>query len=380
MILFMFSFFVCGIISIDFEFITGNTTENSYKNMKTLRRPKIYENSEMPKNDNLTITLNHNSNESISSQKAIIKEKNISKSEFVSDSEIILGNEISGTNIENNTNTISETRNNEKQLQEGLKELDGNQSNGKVIELDDNTKETPIPRVFRHVSLLTATTVPTKKPFPTPSHSVSPKGRNQNPKIASNSVHLHSSKKNISKESSHHIKSTETFSLTANENDFAFNGRVHNRGFIAPYPTKSPTPKPTSTPTPSPSPTASPYIEIKDDDDPDDAENPDNQEMQSVNAFPSAHEKKKEVKGVIRFRPTPSKEPMIMLDDFLAQATTTIYLCLIGFIFGALYAWYMFILSPNNEQRPIPAIFRGNGVDVEEAKPRNPDLDRPRAF
>ena len=92
------------------------------------------------------------------------------------------------------------------------------------------------------------------------------------------------------------------------------------------------------------------------------------------------HDKKKEVKGVVRLRPTPTKEPLITWDEFLSQTSTSIYLGLIGFAFGVLYAWYAYILSPAPTHAPIPAIFRGNGVDVEEVNPKQEDLDRPRAF
>ena len=159
-----------------------------------------------------------------------------------------------------------------------------------------------------------------------------------------------------------------------NENEAIFNGRVRNAPIHRDNSIST-----TKTQTPIPSPTQSPVIEFRDDDDIDD--NQDSDISQQTASIFKSYEAKKNARGLARMRPTPSKKPLFTWDDFLSQTSTSIYLGLIGFACGILYAWYAYILTPNPGHNPIPAIFRGNGVDLEEVDHKQEEeLNRPMAY
>ena len=148
-------------------------------------------------------------------------------------------------------------------------------------------------------------------------------------------------------------------------------GVVRGKGKRKKLPPPTQTLYPTKTPTPPPTPTAS--AEPKEEE-----EDPDEMLEEKMQRNVPERERKIAVIGVQRLRPTQSKTPDVSWDDFLSKTSTSIYLGLVGFVIGAIYAWYAFILSPSSEPTHIPAIFKSQGVDLEEVTEK--PMPKPRAY
>ena len=339
---------------INQEFNLTNTENSTYRVMDHENNKEIINNSNFINNSINNISTENHENDVIMDTNITYKETN---NNLTPNSQTKLNNTLIQKenfhptkneikeNYSANDNKIIPNNSNSSELLEG-KNINTPQPTQKIIDLFS-----PIPK---QIPERTVSPTPVPTPQPTKTATISP---SRSPTMTPT------------------FPPTPSPSLSNNnENEAIFNGKVknaimHQHKHISIQ---------TETSTPIPTPTQSPVVEFRDDDDFDD-----NQEIDNIPpTFERSYEAKKDARGsATRPQPTPSKQPLITWDDFMSQTSTSIYLGLVGFAFGLLYAWYAYILNPNPSHNPIPAIFRGNGVDLEEVDPkREEELDRPRAF